>query len=296
MHSRAVGRFDVAWWTGDFYCGWPPSPKQGLWYSGCTGVHKDAHTHACTHAYFTTWGTPASLLNSEDISARVCAYTCRASVNPDVSVMFYNDRFTPSRDSTNAHTLSLLSPFPPSPYPRFFHSTRLAWVGDKVSGGVSVCVCVCVFTFNASHTHSVRCHSQGLGTDWAGLQRLYNLVHTLYSCPLVCSTSECVSVCVCVCVQECVQVTVCIPQMARLCRSWTHTHKQTSQLLTGIVLNKNAHKTLISYTLQTTSSTLRQTKLSTKSWHKEAPMRKSAQKKKKNRTGSAYVQSAYDTS
>lgn len=87
-------------------------------------------------------GTPASLLNSEHISARACAYTCCASVHPDVSVMFYNDRFTPSRDSTNAHTLRLLSPFPPSPYPRFFYSTRLAWAGDKVSGGVSVCVCL----------------------------------------------------------------------------------------------------------------------------------------------------------
>lgn len=42
----------------------------------------------------------------------VSACTCCASVCPDVSVMFYNDRFTPSRDSTNVHTLRLLSPFP----------------------------------------------------------------------------------------------------------------------------------------------------------------------------------------
>lgn len=93
------------------------------------------------------------------------------------------------------------------------------------------------------------------------------------------------------------QVAVYIPKMAQLCTA-EHTHKPTSQLLTSIVLNKDTHETLISYTLQTSSSThftpLRQTKLSTKSWHKEAPTRKSAQKK--YRTGSAYVQSAYDTS
>lgn len=95
--------------------------------------------------------------------------------------------------------------------------------------GLRRCECVCVFTFNASHTHSVRCHSQGLGTDWAGLKRLYNLVLTLYSCPLVCSTSESVCECVWVCVQECMQVAVYIPKMAQLCTAeHTHTNQQVN--------------------------------------------------------------------
>lgn len=70
-----------------------------------------------------------------------------------------------------------------------------------------------------------------------------------------------------------------LPATARL-----HTYKPTNTLLTRIVLNTQG--TFIPYTLQATSSSLcmprtphPETKLSTKSWHKEAPTRKSAQKK-----------------
>lgn len=85
----------------------------------------------------------------------VCACVC-----PNVSVMVYNGRFTPSQDSTNVHTLRLLSPFPPSPI--LPARLQLAWPEQVTS---SLEVRVCVFTFSASHTHSVRCHSQGSGTD-----------------------------------------------------------------------------------------------------------------------------------
>lgn len=85
----------------------------------------------------------SGLLNTENVSAcvPVSACTCCASVRPDVSVMFCNDRFTPSRDSTNVHTLRLLSPFPLR-LSRFFifSSTRLVCTGDKLSGGVRVYV------------------------------------------------------------------------------------------------------------------------------------------------------------
>lgn len=72
-----------------------------------------------------------------------------------------------------------------------------------------------------------------------------------------------------------------------------HAHaKPTSPLLTSIVLNQTR-----THSIHRVIPTLHPplpTKLSTKSWHEEAPTRRSAQKR--NRKGSAYVQSAYDTS
>lgn len=141
MQSNAAARFDVARWTVDIYCGWPPcSPNQGLRW-----IH--ASIRVCSYSCMLFF----CLMVLFCLCVRVFVVTMYVYVRV---VMFYNDRFTPSQDSANVHMLRLLSPYPNL---SCFSSVCQVWAGDKLCGGVSVCV-----TLNSRHTHAVRCQSHGL--------------------------------------------------------------------------------------------------------------------------------------
>lgn len=204
--------------------------------------------------------------------------------------MFYNDRFTPSRDSTNVHTLRLLSPFPHRP------SQILLFSSPGVSRWQALwrCECVCLPLTLVTHILSGVTHTDWIEIDLRvkGLQCASVCVHNtdthaIFNMLCVHSCAQQVSVCARVCVGQFVYSSDCMVHsflslLLPTRPKTTPLHTQTSKciLLTSTVLNKE--HSLIPYILQATSSSLcipPWIKLSTKSWHKEAPTRKSAQKK-----------------
>lgn len=88
----------------------------------------------------------------------VCACVCR-----DVFVMFHNDRFTPSRDSTYVHMLRLLSPFPL----RLSHILLFNLLGTSRWQALWRCehVCVCLPLTLVTHILSGVTHM-----DWAEIE------------------------------------------------------------------------------------------------------------------------------
>ena len=167
MHSRAAAGFDVAWWTVDFYCGWPRSPHQGLWCSGCLGVSGCARRNmpACIFLSY-SWFNFLTLKIHLPVCLCMCPNVCVCELWRSIMTDSHLHKTAPMS------TRLVCCPHSPVSYPSFFSSTcRGVSRWQALRRCECLCVCVCVFTFNSSHTHPVRCHSHGLDRSWAESER-----------------------------------------------------------------------------------------------------------------------------
>lgn len=120
----------------------------------------------------------------------VCACVC-----PNVSVMVYNGRFTPSQDSTNVHTLRLLSPFPL----RLSCPLVFNLLGPSRWQALWRCECVCLpsalvtlILSGVTHKDRAQIGDGSESTVCVSLRERWFRCYVLGLAHAICSTSECV--------------------------------------------------------------------------------------------------------